>query len=282
MCSPEVARVVQERIQREGLPKVSRRGFLRMGGVTAAGLAVASAGLPLARVRADAHSEVIDLTHVFSPTGPVYVLGATPTREAQVTVANDGFFIQGWTMGEHTSTHCDMPAHFIADGVTVDNYPAATLVSPAVVIDISGKTESNDDAMLEVADIEAWEAANGAIPAGALVCMYSGWESRWAEAERFRNADDAGMQHYPGFSPEAAQFLVEERDIHGIAVDTLSLDIGASATFDVHYTILGAGLYGIENVANLAQLIGKSATVVLGVPRWEAGSGGPARVLALV
>lgn len=112
--------------------------------------------------------------------------------------------------------------------------------------------------------------------------MYSGWESRWEDIEAFRNEDSDGVMRFPGFSPEAAAFLVEQRDIHGIAVDTLSLDIGSSSSFDVHFTILGAGKYGIENVANLKALVGKKAQVVVGVPRFANGSGGPCRVIGLI
>jgi kynurenine formamidase len=225
---------------------------------------------------------VMDLSHVFSPDVPTYSGTPGASRVDQVTVEANGFYIQEWTFAEHTGTHMDIPAHFIADGETVDNYPVELFVSPAVVIDISAKAADNPDATLDVADIEAWEAENGELPAGALVCMYSGWESRWASSDEFRNADADGVMHFPGFSGEAAEFLVTERDIHGIAVDTLSLDPGPSATFDVHYTILGAGKYGVENVANLSQLMGMSANVVIGVPRWEEGSGGPCRVLAMV
>lgn len=283
MCSPEIAKVVRERIAREGLPQINRRSFLKLGGAAAAGLAAAAA-LPvrLARAYEEGMGEVVDLSHVFATDVPVYVLGATPTRTTQVTVQNDGFYIQQWTFGEHTGTHVDIPAHFIADGATVDNYDAALLVSPAVVIDISAKAAENPDATLDVADIEAWEAANGEIPEGALVCMYSGWDAKWSDALAFRNADDAGVQHYPGFSADAARFLLEQRDIHGIAVDTLSLDPGNSTTFDVHVLILGAGKYGIENVANLGSLMGKAATIICGVPRFQEGSGGPCRVLAMV
>jgi kynurenine formamidase len=135
---------------------------------------------------------------------------------------------------------------------------------------------------VDVADIEAWESAHGEIPAGAVVFMYSGWESRWNEPEAFRNADADGVQHYPGSSAEAATFLVTERDIRGIGVDTLSLDVGASTTFDVHVIILSAGKYGIEGVANLAAIKDHQATVFVGVPRWEKGSGGPARILAMI
>lgn len=281
MCSPEVAKVVSERIKHEGRPVFSRRNFLKMGGLTAAGVAVAGLA-PVRRIQAQDMAEVVDMTHIFSVEVATYVPGVVPSRSDRVTVANDGFYIQDWNFSEHTGTHIDIPAHFIADGVTVDEYPANLLVSPAIVIDIAARAEADPDALVTVDDLTAWEAENGEIPAGALVCMYSGWESRWGDIAAFRNADADGVMHFPGFSGDAAKWLVEERDIHGIAVDTLSLDNGPSTTFDVHYTILGAGKYGIENVANLASIKGKAATVVAGVIRWEKGSGGPLRVLGMV
>ena len=280
MCTEHVAKVVRERIKREGLPNMSRRNFLRLGGLATAASVVASQVPSIVRAQ-DAMQEVIDLSHVFNVAAPTYLPNAGPVRSDVVTVANDGFYIQQWTFGEHTGTHIDIPAHFIADGETVDNYPVDLYLSPAVVIDIAARAEENADAELTLEDIMAWESANGEIPTGALVCMYSGWDSRWNSIEDFRNADADGVMHFPGFHGEAAAFLVEERDIHGIAVDTLSLDYGASATFDTHYAILGAGKYGLENVANLASIKDRQAQIIIGVPRWEAGSGGPCRIMAL-
>ncbi len=284
MCSPKVAQVIRQRVVAEGLPDLSRRKFLRLGSAAAAGAAAAAMGVNVRSARADRHLEdVIDLSHVFGTSVPTYTPGEAPTRADHVTVAANGFYIQRWSLFEHAGTHVDIPAHFIADGETVDNYPPIHLLTRAVVIDITAKAESDDDAMVTVDDLGAWESANGRIPERAVVCMYSGWESRWSDVDAFRNSDAAGTMHFPGFSPEAAEFLVSERDISGIAVDTLSLDIGASTTFDVHYTILGAGKFGIENIANLAAIKDNpDAKLVLGVPRWEAGSGGPCRVLALV
>lgn len=282
MCSPKVAQVVSERVKKEGLPALSRRNFLKLGGMAAAAGLVTAHGLVLPRrARAQEMMNVVDLTHVFNVNPPTYVPGVVPSKTTRVSVENDGFYIQDWNFSEHTGTHLDIPAHFIADGETVDNYAVGLFVSPAVVIDISAKAAENPDAELDVADIEAWESANGEIPAGALVCMYSGWESKYGDVEAFRNADADGVMHFPGFSAAAAEFLVTQRDIHGIAVDTLSLDNGPSTTFDVHYTILGAGKYGVENVANLGMIKDSMATVVVGVPRWEDGSGGPCRVLAM-
>jgi kynurenine formamidase len=225
---------------------------------------------------------VIDLSHVFGTAIPTYLPDEKPKREDFVTVERDGFYIQRWIYTEHAGTHVDIPAHFIAGGQTVDEYPAQLLVGTAVVIDISEKAAQNADATLDMADVEAWERANGKIPEGAIVFMYSGWEARWDDPIAFRNADANDVQHYPGVDAEAATFLIEERKINGVGVDTLSLDFGASTTFDAHYAILGRGKFGIENVANLKQIMGRQATVVVGLPRWEKGSGGPARVLALV
>lgn len=287
MCSPKIMQMVNEKVRKEAQSGgYSRRNFLKFGAAAAAG----AAGLmvPQATVQAsslfrqDMMGEIIDLSHVFGPSVPVYTLGEEPAKETAVTVENDGFYIQKWTFFEHAGTHMDAPAHFAAGGETVDNLEPSQFIAPAVVIDISEKAAEDNDTMVTVEDLEAWEAENGEIPVGALVCMYSGWEARWDDAEAFRNADEDGVQHYPGFGGEASAFLLEERDIAGIGVDTLSLDIGASSTFDVHLSILPAGKYGIENLANLEQLIGKSATVMVGIPRYETGSGGPCRVLAMV
>jgi kynurenine formamidase len=282
MCSPKVARCVQERVRREGLPSVSRRSFLQMGAVGALGALAASLVKTGGVARASDMLEVIDLSHVFGTTIPTYLPDEKPKREDFVTVERDGFYIQRWIYTEHAGTHVDIPAHFIAGGQTVDEYPAQLLVGMAVVIDISEKAAQNADATLDMADVEAWERANGKIPEGAIVFMYSGWEARWDDPIAFRNADADDVQHYPGVDAEAATFLIEERKINGVGVDTLSLDFGASTTFDAHYAILGRGKFGIENVANLKQIMGRQATVVVGLPRWEKGSGGPARVLALV
>lgn len=284
MCSPEIAKVVSERIAREGRPQLSRRNLLKAGSASALGLAFASFAAPARRAAAqgEAGFEVIDLSHVFGPDMPVYTLGEEPTRETYLSVEENGYFIQYWTFYEHVGTHCDFPAHFIADGETVDNFGAGQLVSRAVVINIAAKAAENADAMLEVADIEAWEAEHGEIPTGAVVFMNSGWASRWPN-EDFRNADAEGGQHYPGFSGEAVTWLLENRGINGIGVDTLSLDPGNSATFDAHYAVCGNGIYGVENTANLDALEGAdNAIVIIGIPRWEGSGGGPTRVLALV
>ncbi len=260
---------------------MSRRRLLKLGGGLAAGAAVA-ASHPLPLLGQDMMGEVVDLTHVLGESSP-HIFGPdfAPSRE-KMEFLSEIIYWQQWSINEHVSTHVDMPSHFILDGGEhTDTYDANLLVSPAVVIDISARAAEDADAFVTVEDIQAWESRHGEVPPGALVCMHSGWETYWDNPQAFINRDETGVAHFPGFGGEAAAFLVEERDIHGVAVDVASLDPGNSTTVPTHYTVLGAGLYGIENVRNLAAIKDRVATVVVGIPRWEEGSGGPCRVLAL-
>jgi kynurenine formamidase len=130
-------------------------------------------------------------------------------------------------------------------------------------------------------DLKAWIAANGDLPERCCVAMLSGWEAHLG-SPKFRNADEDGTQHYPGFHPEAAQMLIEEASCIGIASDTLSLDIGSSTTFETHYAWLPTNRWGLENVAGLDRLPAAGATLIVGAPKHRGGTGGPARVMALV
>jgi kynurenine formamidase len=93
------------------------------------------------------------------------------------------------------------------------------------------------------------------LPAGCCVALHSGWgELAISDPARFIGRDIAGDMHFPGFSPDAAAWLLKERDVAGIAVDTLSLDNGPSQDFLTHRLWLPSGRWGLENVANLDQV----------------------------
>lgn len=277
MCLPGTIETVRERVEQEGVPRLDRRAAL----LGAAGVALAATLPGRALGSTNPTNRLQDLTHVFREGFPMF-LGAPPApdREVVVTVPANGFYGQQWTFWEHTATHLDVPAHFIVDGRQSPEIPLEELVRPLVVIDISARAASDPDAVVLPGDLVAFERRHGRIPRGAVACMYSGWESRVGSEAAYRNVGADGLQHFPGFGKAAVEWLLVERDIAGIGVDTLSLDHGASTTFDTHLTVLGADRYGIENLANLARVPARGATIVVGLVPWEHGSGGPARVFA--
>ena len=282
MCLPGTVESVREGLEAERAPAappaLSRRAVLAGGGAAAFAALVPGAALAQ-RPRRARGRRYQDLTHVFRAGFPVYT-GDEPARRTLVTVADDGFYSQAWSFGEHSGTHMDAPGHFVTDGRRVAQLRPVELFAPAVVIDISQRVRNNPDAMVEPNDLRRFERRHGRIPKGAIVFMYSGWEKRLSDPAAFKNTGADGKFHFPGFGREALDVLLETRSIRGIGVDTLSLDVGASTTFDVHKRLLGADRYGLENVANLLKIPPRGADVVVGVIPWEEGSGGPCRLLA--
>lgn len=276
MCAPTVIESVRE--------EISRRGFLTaLGGAVAAAAVASPVEAQQKPVRlAKGFRDVHDLTHTFTPKIPVFPAFKPIQIKPKFSIGKDGFFANEITFDEHTGTHMDGPAHFVTGGPTADKLPADKFIAPLAVVSIEGKAAKDADAVVTVDDVLAWEKQHGRLPAGAFVAMYSGWGSRIGSADRFLNKDAKGTMHAPGFSEEVAKFLTKERDIVGVGVDTLSLDIAAASKFVAHLAFLGAGKYGVELIANLNAVPASGATIIVGAPKHEGASGGPVRVYAVV
>jgi kynurenine formamidase len=203
--------------------------------------------------------------------------------EAKVnaTIEKNGYFTRSFWMLEHYGTHLDAPAHFPPGKTTVDQIPVKQLFGPAVVIDVRAESAKDADYQLAVARIEDWEKRHGRIPEGAIVLLRTGWASRWPDVQKYRNQDASGKMHFPGFSVEAAKLLIE-RKVSGLGCDTLSIDPGTSSDFAVHHVALGAGLYHLENLVGMSELPETGAFLIVAPIKLEGGSGGPARVFALL
>jgi kynurenine formamidase len=230
------------------------------------------------------YSSIVDLTHSLN--------SETPTFESQgkrsfnitnlASITQDGYFSRQISIPEHFGTHIDAPAHFAPGLWTVDQIPSERLIAPLVVLDVQNRSRQNPDYQVNMDDIIRWEQAHGPVPMGAVVMARTGWDYRWNSARQYRNADRKAIMHFPGFSMEAAQFLVQGRNTLGLGIDTLSVDNGASKDFPVHKYTLSHSLYHLENVANLGAVPESGATVVVAPAKLEGGSGGPVRILALL
>lgn len=258
---------------------LSRRSLF--AGAAAAGVAL-TAGVP-ARAQGPSlpivYKSAVDLTYTFDEAFPTFDGKPGIAYERDKDIAKDGYNIWKITFFEHSGTHVDAPLHFTADGKSVAELEPARLVCPLCIVDLKSKATDDPNAMVEAEDIEAWISANGDLPPGAFVAMNSGWQAKFG-TPAFRT-DEAGKFAFPGFGKSATDLLAEA-GAAAIGVDTLSLDPGNSADFAVHNAWLSAGNYGVENLANLDGLPAKGATIVVGAPKHARGTGGPARVLALV
>ena len=179
-------------------------------------------------------------------------------------------------------TRIEAPAYFAPGLWTVDQIPGGRLIAPLVVLDVRTSAANHSDYQISVEDIARWELAHNQIPPGSVVIARTGWGSRWNSIKDYRNVDAQGRMHFPGYSPDAAKFLVAGRNVIGLGIDTLDVDYGASRDFPVRQYTLAHSVYELENVANLDRVPDDGGMVVVAPSMLRKASVAPVRVLALM
>ena len=151
------------------------------------------------------YSRAIHLSHIIDENIPLWEGDPSVKFKTLADWEKDGYYLRRFSMGEHSATHINAPISFHGNGARIDEYPANSLVLPAVVIDICSSVAVNPDYVLTIADIEAWENQYGEIPDNCLVLLKTGWQEKWNDKQAFFNKDVRGTMHFPGFSVEAAK-----------------------------------------------------------------------------
>jgi kynurenine formamidase len=232
--------------------------------------------------------KIVDLTYTFDASTIYWPTeGGFEHKFELFGMQPGGYFYSSakFAAAEHGGTHMDAPLHFNRDGMSVDQVPMSYFVGPAVVIDFSARSENYPDATLSVVDLQAYERTHGQIPSGAIVVGRSGWGRYWPDKKHYLGSDkpgDVAHLHFPGFSPEAVKFLLTNRNVMALAIDTASLDPGNSRDFPVHRMWLGANRIGFENLANADKLPFSGATLFCIPMKIGKGTGAPARIFAVL
>jgi kynurenine formamidase len=227
----------------------------------------------------------VDLTHAFGPGIPHWKGIQPETITSPYTVEKDGFHIEVFTHPGQWGTHVDPPAHFHSGLKTVDQIEPKEFLLRLVVIDVHEKVERSPDYVVTLDDVKAWEAKHGPIPEGAFVALRTDWSKRWPDDKAMQNIDDKGISHYPGWSKPVLQFLYETRKITASGHETTDTDPGLATSKDdysLESYVLGTNHFQIELLSSLDKVPEAGALVLVAFPKPEAGSGFPARVVAIV
>jgi kynurenine formamidase len=232
--------------------------------------------------------KIVDMTYPFAadtlhwPTAkPFHLEKVNEGRTPQ------GFWYSSYNYGgsEHVGTHLDAPFHFAEGKWTTEQIPLARTIGPAVVIDVRRQAGAHRDYRLSADDIRRWEKRYGRVPAATIVLMHSGWGKYWGDRKRYFGSDEpsnASALHFPGLSKDAAEFLVKQRRVKAVGVDTPSIDHGPSKDFIVHQVLGAANVPIFENIAALDRLPAKGATVFAIPMKIKGGSGAPLRIFAVL
>lgn len=198
------------------------------------------------------------------------------------TLEKDGVLSKAFCSPEHLGTHLDAPNHFERGEASVDQIPPLQLFAPGVLIEVSAAASADPDYRIGLEDVQRFEAAHGPIPTGAVVLAHTGWSRFWRNPDRYQGKDVMSRLHFPGYSAAAVHFLIEQRHIRGIGLDTMSVDYGLSRDFAVHHALGKAVRYGLENLTHLDMLPPRGFFLVVAPMKIETGSGGPTRVFAVL
>lgn len=234
--------------------------------------------------------EWIDLTHDFDnqtlhwPTSDLFVLS---TVSEGVTEAGYYYSAYAFRGSEHGGTHLDAPVHFQANGQTTDEVPLDSLIGPAVIIDVKEKVAADRGYGIRVSDITSWEDRYGQITGRPIVLFNTGSAALWPDAEAYlgtgrRGPGGVAELNFPGLTPDAAEFLANERSVRAVGLDTPSLDMANSAAFLAHRILFDRNIPGFENVASLEGIPPTGAYVFALPMKIKGGSGGPLRIVAFV
>ncbi|GIY54245.1 isatin hydrolase [Caerostris darwini] len=228
---------------------------------------------------------MVDMTYVMDENARQYPI----LRNFNMTVVingtiGDGVWVQAeeYTSSTHSGTHMDAPSHFVKGGMNIENIPLDQLIAPAAVIDITEKASQDPDSEVTIEDLIRWETITGSSLDGTIVLIKSGWGHKYYNLTAYTGTSDGDVNklHYPGIAPEAAQWLVDNRNIKGIGVDGLSLDKGPSKDFPSHRILLARGIFGLENVANMDEIPIYGAMLHVMPMKMAKVSGSPTRIFA--
>jgi kynurenine formamidase len=237
-----------------------------------------------------ADGQWIDLTYDF---GPDTIYWVTAESFKRTTVAEGqtpgGYYYSAYNFSaaEHGGTHIDSPVHFAEGKKTVEQLQLTDLIGAAVKIDVSAKALANRDYLISLEDIQAWESANGPIPDSGIVLFQTGYGKYWPNKKDYLGTDRTGPDavaelHFPGLSPAAADWLVKNRKIKAVGIDTASIDFGQSTKFESHVALMTNNIPAFENVANLDKVPVKGAQIIALPMKIKGGSGAPLRIVAFV
>jgi kynurenine formamidase len=231
----------------------------------------------------------VDLTHAFSANSifwPTDTIGFKLDQLAYGKTEGGWFYSSyRYSAAEHGGTHLDAPIHFAEGKQTSDMIPLGSLIGPAVVIDVTARVDK--DYLVTVDDFTRWESEHGAIPNGAIVLILTGWGVKYSDRTAYlgtsqTGADAVAQLHFPGLSADAAQWLVTNRKVDAVGIDTPSIDYGQSTDFRAHVILYEKNIPGFENVANMGALPPVGSYVIALPMKIKDGSGGPLRIIAYV
>jgi kynurenine formamidase len=246
---------------------------------------------PVTMAEVMSQGQLIDLTHEFSdqtiywPNNPSGF--ELDTQFNGITAGGYYYSSNVYCTPEHGGTHMDAPVHFAKGKWSLAEIPVDRLTGSAIVVDIVDACKNNPDYQASVADLEKWEKKNGPVPDESFILFRTGWSNFYSDPAHYLGTAQKGeaaipQLHFPSVHPELAEWLVKNRKVKGLGIDTPSVDYGQSKDFKTHQILYAANIPGLENLTELDQLPAVGSWLFAFPMKIKDGTGGPLRAIAWI
>jgi len=223
--------------------------------------------------------EIVDLTHLLNEKIPTWTGECGFQKRLVMDYPENIARVMSYSCIANAGTHIDSPSHFISGGKCIHELTLdKELCVPIHCIDVSAKAKR--DYLISCEDLEHYEKTHGKMQSGSVLLGCTGWDKYWNDSVRYRSADKDGNIRCPGFSAEVGAMILE-RKLVGLGIDTFSPD-GGNMSFPLHFQLLGAGKYLIENLTNLDKIPPVGAYLQVLPLKIEDAAESPVRAIALV
>lgn len=199
--------------------------------------------------------KTVDLTHTIVPGMPVWPGDPEIVTEEICSLERDGVRVKQLTLGTHTGTHADAPAHVFPGGLTLDQMPIEQFMG-------LGAVTAGFPGLDELADLQGVD----------FLLFSTAWEKHWGRPDYF--------EHYP-VPPTVLLERLVHMGLKGVGMDTPSPDSPEGVELPHHHLLLGAGLVVVENLRGLEPLRGKVVPFYALPLSCGEADGAPVRAVAL-
>jgi arylformamidase len=170
----------------------------------------------------------------------------------------DPFDLALMSLGTHLGTHVDPPAHYLAGGATVDEIPLESLVGPAVVLDMRGRSQVDQQALAKA-------------PLGDHVRVL------FKTDNSPRLLEPSFHEDFVHLTEDGARYLVQ-KNVRLVGNDYLSIERYQNPGAPVHNILLKAGVLVVEGV-NLLEVPPGVYEIYCLPLKIRGADGAPARIL---
>lgn len=227
-------------------------------------------------------TQYIDLSHDYSEKS-LHWPGSSAFEITNIMKIFNPHYVsnRNFSSNEHVGTHVDAPNHFTQNDTGVDQIPLTSLIGPTIKIDVANAVKQNSDYQISIADIKKWEEKNGRIPDNTIVLLNTGYAKYWGELKKYAGmGQDESQLHFPGLNPATAEWLIKERKIKAVGIDTFSIDYGQTKDFSSHKLLTKNHIPIFENVASMENLPAKNFIIYALPMKIKQGTGAPVRIIA--